>query len=813
VSALSLASVGSSLVQELTLLKPAPGQWGPPELKEVARMGFARLRAHRMEEASALFNQGYVAAARRGERVAAVHFLSAYAGCKVAQFQYRTALEAYSKAIHEAVQIGYYAQAATDASNASSIYLQMQNAGAAGQMAEQALDFQRRSGASDHEAALLIQLASIRSLEGRKHEAFDLYLRGIDKASLSGESSAEAFGWQRLGTDLLDDRQFEAAEEALLEAFRIRLLSHDPTLGTTYYKLAELYLDRGDLRLADTLVNRALEAGFAGVRLPPHRVRYLRGRIRFAEGDLKGALEDLRAAVSDVERWRREVLPADSFRVSAETMLAEVYAAEVRAAAELYFRTGEFRYLAESWEASEANRAFSLYARIASRRERLPAEYWETLASLQSVESKLISTPASQAATIAELRSVASKLEFRLTELEMQTGLLPSPVFSTEIFRTQISLSHFRKVIGNSRTLVSFYMGPVVSYRWVVSGSRVTLKRLPGRQVIDDLVDRFRADVRNGAPGSVSAAGRELYSVLFEGAPMSPRRWLLALDGKLFEAPLAALVTAAGEGVPRYLIEDVVLETTPGAWAVGNNPAAASSGRFVAVGDPVYNTADSRLGGQPDAITRSAWIFRGGSTATQLPRLVGSATEVAECARAWGADDSVLLTGVRANSRALRQALENNPAVIHIAAHFLQGDDEERTVIALSLRPGARPPALDVLTPADVATFHVNGSLVVLSGCSSGVGRIQAGAGLLGLARAWLSAGARAVVSSSWPVPDDSGELFQDFYRRLRAAADRGDALAPAEALARAQIDMLRSGTWRASPGYWAAYGLLGRSN
>ncbi len=776
-------------------------------------MGFAHLRAHRMEQASALFDQGYSAAMRRGDKVAAVHFLSAYAGCKVAQFQYRTALEAYSKAINEAVQIGYYSQAAMDASNASSIYLQMQNAGAAGQMAEQALDFQRRSGASEHQAALLIQLASIRSLEGRKHEAFDLYLRGIDQASLRGESSVEAFGWQRLGTDLLDDRKFDAAEESLLQAFRIRLLSHDPTLGTTYYKLAELYLDRGDLRLADTLVNRALDAGFAGVRLPQHRVRYLRGRIRFACGDLEGALDDLRSAVSDVERWRREVLPADSFRVSAETMLAEVYAAEVETAAELYFRTRDPRYLTDSWEASEANRAFSLYARIASRRERLPAEYWETLASLQSVESKLISTPASQTAAAAELRSAASKLEFRLTELEMQTGLLPSPVFSNEIFRTQISLSHFRKVIGNSRTLVSFHVGPAVSYRWVVAGSEVTLKRLPGRQVIDDLVDRFRADVRNGAPGSVSAAGRELYSVLFEGVPMTPQHWLLALDGKLFEAPLAALATTVEGGVPRYLIEDVVLETTPGAWAVGNAPLVPASGRFIAVGDPVYNTADPRIGGQPNLITRTARVFRGGSNATQLPRLVGSATEVAECARAWGAEDAVLLTGTVADSRALRQALDNSPAVIHIAAHFLPGDDEERTVIALSLRPGTHPPTLDILTPADVATFHVNGSLVVLSGCSSGVGRIPAGAGLLGLARAWLSAGARAVVSSAWPVPDDSGELFQDFYRRLRAAADRGDSLAPAEALERAQVDMLRSGTWRSSPSYWAAYGLLGRSN
>jgi CHAT domain-containing protein len=97
----------------------------------------------------------------------------------------------------------------------------------------------------------------------------------------------------------------------------------------------------------------------------------------------------------------------------------------------------------------------------------------------------------------------------------------------------------------------------------------------------------------------------------------------------------------------------------------------------------------------------------------------------------------------------------------------------------------------------------VAGAVVAMTGCASGGGDIRAGAGLLGLTRAWQLAGARAVVATAWPVEDTAGELFGAFYRHLRSAP------AP-EALRRSQLEMLRSGTWRSAPGYWAAYQVTG---
>jgi len=100
----------------------------------------------------------------------------------------------------------------------------------------------------------------------------------------------------------------------------------------------------------------------------------------------------------------------------------------------------------------------------------------------------------------------------------------------------------------------------------------------------------------------------------------------------------------------------------------------------------------------------------------------------------------------------------------------------------------------------------VDAGVVVLSGCHSSTGDVLPGTGLLGLTRAWLTAGASTVVASQWPTPDDSGPLFDTFYSSLGPQR----SVSPGEALRRAQVAMIRAGGWRARPRYWAAYFVVG---
>ncbi len=92
--------------------------------------------------------------------------------------------------------------------------------------------------------------------------------------------------------------------------------------------------------------------------------------------------------------------------------------------------------------------------------------------------------------------------------------------------------------------------------------------------------------------------------------------------------------------------------------------------------------------------------------------------------------------------------------------------------------------------------------LVVLSACSTQMGKLSAGDELEGLTRAFLYAGTPAVLSSLWRVEDDSTAfLMTRFYTHLRHGAGR------AESLQLAQIETRKRFP---HPYQWAAFVLTG---
>jgi hypothetical protein len=74
----------------------------------------------------------------------------------------------------------------------------------------------------------------------------------------------------------------------------------------------------------------------------------------------------------------------------------------------------------------------------------------------------------------------------------------------------------------------------------------------------------------------------------------------------------------------------------------------------------------------------------------------------------------------------------------------------------------------------------------------------------VGLTRAFLYAGAPAVVTTLWSIDDAASEtLMEAFYGHLR------EGLTNAEALRAAQLEVLAQEQWQ-TPYYWAAFSLTG---
>lgn len=114
------------------------------------------------------------------------------------------------------------------------------------------------------------------------------------------------------------------------------------------------------------------------------------------------------------------------------------------------------------------------------------------------------------------------------------------------------------------------------------------------------------------------------------------------------------------------------------------------------------------------------------------------------------------------------------------------------------------------LTAEEVNWLDLRGvEMVVLSAWETGLGRARSGEGLIGLRRAFRTAGARTVISSLWSVKDDStAELMTAFYDNLWFGE-----MGKLEALRAAQIEMLERNRMEEDaglPSTWGAFVLSG---
>ena len=106
--------------------------------------------------------------------------------------------------------------------------------------------------------------------------------------------------------------------------------------------------------------------------------------------------------------------------------------------------------------------------------------------------------------------------------------------------------------------------------------------------------------------------------------------------------------------------------------------------------------------------------------------------------------------------------------LVHIVTH----GSEERGEPALTRRPShsQEPPMWEdfVLTVEEIASLKIRAKLVVLSFCYGARGTLMTLEGVVGIARAFLGSGARAVLVSLWQVPDYATSCFMEtFYKHL----------------------------------------------
>jgi CHAT domain-containing protein len=144
--------------------------------------------------------------------------------------------------------------------------------------------------------------------------------------------------------------------------------------------------------------------------------------------------------------------------------------------------------------------------------------------------------------------------------------------------------------------------------------------------------------------------------------------------------------------------------------------------------------------------------------------------------------------------------------VLHFATHGLLNTERPQfTGVVLSL-VGNRAGADGFLRTHEVFNLRLGSPLVMLSACETGLGREKRGEGVMGLARAFMYAGAPTVGVTLWSVADrPTAELMSDFYQSLLAA----QTPTPSAAMHAARLSLLaRKET--SAPYFWAPFVLVG---
>jgi CHAT domain-containing protein/uncharacterized protein HemY len=233
--------------------------------------------------------------------------------------------------------------------------------------------------------------------------------------------------------------------------------------------------------------------------------------------------------------------------------------------------------------------------------------------------------------------------------------------------------------------------------------------------------------------------------------------------------------------------------------------------------DPVFNKSDPRLE-KPDGMLANTQAEALGAPEyrpalrsfadgrMEISRLPFSLFEAKAIMGITPPGEAMLATGFEANRATVMSTRLGHYRIIHFATHsIINNEHPEFSGILLSMIDRQGKQENGFLQLHDIYNLNLSSELVVLSACSTGLGKDIEGEGLVGLTRGFMYAGSRSIIASLWKVDDRAtSELMEHFYKAMLH-----DGLPPAAALRAAKVAMWKQERWK-SPYFWASFVLQG---
>ena len=744
--------------------------------------------------------------------------------------EFKRAIELYQLGLSIAKNTGNKDAEGTVYNNLGAVYLSLGEVMEAMELLQLGLSIAKNTGNKDAEGAAYNNLGRAYNFLGEFKKAIEHSQWGLRIATETGSEAGEGAGYNNLGVVYSSLGEFEKAKELFERGLQIaQNTGNEDAEGTLYINLSYAYRSLGDFEKASKFSKLGLNIA------KKTENKHLLGRgydslghVSFSLGDFKNAIEFYKLGLTIAKE-----------------------AGDKHSEGHGYINFGKaYQSLNDSQKAIEFYQQGLSIMKEIGHKEAESSAYGALACAFRSLDdvSKAEELFKSQVKLVEEMRVLLQekdewKISFRntydfreLVALQLQQGKIIEALLTAEAGRAQALVDLMESQYGGKKSFQSSFKSQMeltlsnisshISsptlflaedkcdvYLWLLLKGQqfqfvrkeisVELKTLinqtytqigvkgrgrsnnrspdePEDEEIDDLTDRGTQASASSSQQDDGGALKTLYEVVI--APISHLikgdELIIVAHGSPFIIPYAALVDQHS----KYLSETLRIRLAPSLTCL-KLLAECPEWR--------HSTSGALLVGDP-------WVETVRIDRKKLPQLPGAEKEVKMIGQIL---NIVPLTGKDATKEQVLSRL-NPVSLIHIAAH---GQTENGEIILSPNRASVvRPEEEDfLLTMADVLGAKLHAKLVVLSCCHSGQGPIKA-EGVVGIARAFLGAGARSVIATLWKIDDKATlEFIRHFYEHLVTGQSASKSLHQAMKCLR------ESGQYKAVK-HWAPFVLIG---
>jgi len=395
------------------------------------------------------------------------------------------------------------------------------------------------------------------------------------------------------------------------------------------------------------------------------------------------------------------------------------------------------------------------------------------------IERKIENTD-KQSSAFNVLNSDLFRKQQELEQLQLHIRTNNPFYYQYSLDSSSIKIKDVRQsLLKDHQALLEIFSGDSSVYILMISQQKNTLIKLY-KPLYDSLSIAFltclsNQEIANSNYRMCNSTSTRLYDLIFKNLGMPAGRIIISPDGKYF--PFEALVTSVTSGANHYFIEDHAVSYTYSARYLMNASLVNT-----------HSSSENFMGMAPVNF----------STSMHLPGLDGSEQSLERVASHFSKSDNWI------SGKATRNNFLNNfyrYKIIQLYTHATDSGFNKEPVIYFS---DSALLLSDLLYENKPST-----SLIVLSACETGTGKLYEGEGVFGFNRGFAALGIPTSISNLWQVENTSTyKLTELFYQYL------SKGLPIDVALQKAKIDFIKSASGeRKLPYYWAAPILTGKTD